>query len=114
MYCKYCGSKLENNYEFCFNCGTKRGIQNFQSNDIDSKRKKITKILGICVGVLFGISIVILFSGIIVCFPDPQTGENISGLSFDIFGTIFGIIFIINIILITFIVLLNIIKHKKQ
>ena len=93
MYCKCCGNKLENNYEFCSNCGTKREIPNIQSNDIDPNIKnKLTKILGICVGVLFGISIVILFFGIIVCFPDPQTGENISGLSFDIFGTIFGII----------------------
>lgn len=115
MYCKNCGNKLDNNSKFCSSCGLKQETQNIQINNFNSKKKdKLTKILGISAGILFGLSFVILISGIILCFPDPQTGENISGLSFDLFGTCAGITIVISVILVILLVILNIVKSNKN
>lgn len=112
MYCKNCGNILDNNSKFCTSCGLKQEIQINNSNY--KKQDKLTKLLGISAGILFGLSFVILFSGIILCFPDPQTGENISGLSFDLFGTCAGTMIVISVILVILIVILNIVKTNKN
>lgn len=115
MYCKNCGNKLDSNSRFCTSCGAKQEIQNLQPNNINSKKKdKLIKILGICAWVLFGLSIVTLFLGIILCFPDPQTGDNISGLSFDLFGECAGAMIVISVVLVILIVILNVIKSNKN
>ena len=102
---------------FWANCGTKQQIQNLQPNNMNSKKKdkltKITTILCICAGVLFGLSFITLLLGVILCFPDPQTGDNISGLSFDLFGKCAGTMIVVSVILVILIVILNVIKSKK-
>lgn len=115
MYCTNCENRLDNNAKFCSSCGAKQEIQNFQSNNINSKKKnKLTKILGICAGISFGLSIVILFLGVILCFPDPLTDNNISGLSFDSFGACAGTMIIVGVILIISVIVLNIVKLNKR
>ena len=115
MYCKNCGKTLNQGEIFCVNCGTKQEIQNFQQNNMNSKKKdNLTKILGICAGALFGLSGVVLFLGIIFCFPDPHTGDNISGLSFALFGECAGTMIVISVVLVILIVILNIVKSNKN
>lgn len=115
MYCRNCGKTLNQGQLFCSNCGVKQETQNIQSNNINSKKKdKLTKILGICAGVLYGLSIVVLFSGIIVCFPDPNEPETKSGLSFDIFGECAGSMIVISTVLVILIVVLNVVKSSKN
>ena len=114
MYCRNCGKTLNQGQLFCSNCGVKQETQNIQSNNINSKKKdKLTKILGICAGVLYGLSIVVLFSGIIVCFPDPNEPETKSGLSFDIFGECAGSMIVISTVLVILIVVLNVFELNE-
>lgn len=116
MFCKNCGNNINNNDKFCGKCGMKQEIQNSQLNNGDSKSSdKLTKILGICAGISFGLSAVIIILGVILLFPDPSTGENLSGLSsFDLFGNLAGIMTIISVVLVILIVILNVIKSNKN
>ena len=115
MYCKNCGNVLDSNSKFCSSCGAKQEIQNVQLNNVNSKKKdKLTKILGICAGTSFGLFIIILFLGVILCFPNPQTGDNISGLSFDLFGKCAGTMIVISVVLVILIVILSVIKSNKN
>lgn len=117
MYCKNCGNILNSESRFCSSCGTKQQIQNLQPNNMNLKKKdkltKITTILGICAGVLFGLSIITLFSGILICFPDPVSDTS-SDLSFDIFGECAGTMIVVSVILVILIVILNVIKSNKN
>ena len=114
MYCRNCGKTLNQGQLFCSNCGVKQETQNIQSNNINSKKKdKLTKILGICSGVLFGLSIITLFSGILICFPDPVSDTS-SDLSFDIFGECAGAMIVLSDVLVILIVILNVIKSNKR
>jgi len=79
-----------------------------------TKKNKLTKILGISAGVLFGLAFITLISGVLLCFPDPSTGENISGMRFDTFGECAGIMIVIAVVLIISIVILNVIKPNKR
>lgn len=88
---------------------------NLSSNNVNSKKKdKLTKILGICAGVLFCLSFIILILGIILCFSDPITGDSISGLSFNLFGECAGIMGVISVVLVIFIVVLNVVELNKN
>jgi len=79
-----------------------------------TKKNKLTKILGIGAGILFGLAFITLISGVVLCFPDPSTGENISGMRFDLFGECAGILIVIGVVLVITIVILNIIKPNKR
>ena len=115
MYCINCGNMIDSNAKFCSSCGVKQEIQNLKKNNINSKKRdKLTKILGVCAGISFGLSGVVLFSGVILCFPDPQTGDNISGLRFDLFGECAGTMIVISVVLVILIVILNVIKSNKN
>lgn len=100
MYCTKCGSRLDANSRFCFVCGTKQEIQNIQMDNINSNKKnKLTKKLGGLATVLCVLGIVIIFLGVFLCFPDPNTGENLCGLSYDIFGKSGTIMMVAGIVL---------------
>lgn len=115
MYCKNWGNVLDSNSKFCSSCGAKHEIQNVQLNNANSKKKdKLTKILGICTGTSFGLFIIILFLGVILCFQNPQTGDNISGLTFDLFGECAGTMIVISVVLVILIVILSVIKSNKN
>lgn len=115
MYCKKCGNQMDSVSGFCSNCAEKQVGQNNELNVGKSKKKqRISIILGICAGALFVLSVVVLFLGVMLCFSDPVTGENISGLSFDVFGETAGIMIAIAVVLAIFIVILNIVKFNKN
>lgn len=70
MYCKNCGNKLNDYDKFCMKCETKIEIQKLQLNNVNLKKNnKLTKILGLCVGVL----LVFLMTG---CLSNDQRKEK--------------------------------------
>lgn len=64
-----------------------------------NKKNKLFKKLGSLAAVLCVLGIVIIFLGVFLCFPDPNTGENICGLSYDIFGKSGTIMMVVGIVL---------------
>lgn len=105
MICNKCGMQVGENNLYCTNCGNK--LDDFIIDIKLAKKKKILKILGICVVSLYVLSVLVIFIGVILCFPDPATGKNISGLNFNLFGMCCAILFIISIILVILIIILK-------
>lgn len=102
MICNKYRMQVGENNLYCTNCGNK--LDDFI---IDIKLAKKKKILGICVVSLYVLSVLVIFIGVILCFPDPETGKNISGLNFNLFGMCCAILFIISIILVILIIILK-------
>ena len=105
MICNKCRMQVGENNLCCTNCGNK--LDDFIIDIKLAKKKKILKILGICVASLYVLSVLVIFIGVILCFPDPETGKNISGLNFNLFGMCCAILFIISIILVILIIILK-------
>lgn len=105
MICNKCGMQVEENSKYCTNCGNK--LDDFIIDIKLSKKEKLLKVLGICAASMYVLSVLVIFIGVLLCFPDPSTGKNISGLSFDLFGMCGGILFVIYIILIILIFIIN-------
>ena len=98
MICNKCGMQVGENNLYCTNCGNK--LDDFIIDIKLEKKKKILKILGICAASLYVLSALVIFIGVILCFPDPATGKNISSLNFNLFGMCCAALFIISIILV--------------
>ena len=105
MICNKCRMQVGENNLYCTNCGNK--LDDFIIDIKLAKKKKILKILGICVVSLYVLSVLVIFIGVILCFPDPETGKNISSLNFNLFGMCCAILFIISIILVILIIILK-------
>lgn len=105
MICNKCGMQVGENNLYCTNCGNK--LDDFIIDIKLAKKKKILKILGICAASLYVLSALVIFIGVILCFPDPATGKNISGLNFNLFGMCCVTLFIISIILVILIIILK-------
>ena len=105
MICNKCGMQVGENNLYCTNCGNK--LDDFIIDIKLAKKKKILKILGICAASLYVLSALVIFIGAILCFPDPATGKNISGLNFNLFGMCCVTLFIISIILVILIIILK-------
>ena len=105
MICNKCGMQVGENNLYCTNCGNK--LDDFIIDIKLTKKKKILKILGICAASLYVLSVLVIFIGVILCFPDPATGKNISGLNFNLLGTCCATLFIISIILVILIIILK-------
>lgn len=105
MICNKCGMQVGENNLYCTNCGNK--LDDFIIDIKLAKKKKILKILGICAASLYVLSVLVIFIGVILCFSDPATGKNISGLNFNLFGTCCATLFIISIILVILIIILK-------
>lgn len=105
MICNKYRMQVGENNLYCTNCGNK--LDDFIIDIKLAKKKKILKILGICVVSLYVLSVLVIFIGVILCFPDPETGKNISGLNFNLFGMCCATLFIISIILIILIIILK-------
>ncbi len=106
MKCKICNYDNKKDSKYCENCGNK--LDDFIIDIKLTKKKKLLKILGICAASLYVLSVLVIFIGVILCFPDPATGKNISGLSFNLFGMCCATLFIISIILVILIIILKI------
>ena len=105
MICNKCGMQVGENNLYCTNCGNK--LDDFIIDIKLAKKKKRLKILGICAASLYVLSALVIFIGVILCFPDPATGKNISGLNFNLFGMCCVTLFIISIILVILIIILK-------
>lgn len=105
MICNKCGMQVGENNLYCTNCGNK--LDDFIIDIKLAKKEKILKILGICAASLYVLSALVIFIGVILCFPDPATGKNISGLNFNLFGMCCVTLFIISIILVILIIILK-------
>lgn len=105
MICNKCGMQVGENNLYCTNCGNK--LDDFIIDIKLEKKKKILKILGICAASLYVLSALVIFIGVILCFPDPATGKNISSLNFNLFGMCCVTLFIISIILVILIIILK-------
>lgn len=105
MKCKICNYDNKKDSKYCENCGNK--LDDFIIDIKLAKKKKILKILGICAASLYVLSAIVIFIGVILCFPDPATGKNISGLNFNLFGMCCVTLFIISIILVILIIILK-------
>ena len=105
MICNKCGMQVEENSKYCTNCGNK--LDDFIIDIKLAKKEKLLKVLGICAASMYVLSGLVIFIGVPLCFPDPSTGKNISGLSFDLFGMCGGILFVIYIVLIILIFIIN-------
>lgn len=105
MICNKCGMQVGENNLYCTNCENK--LDDFIIDIKLTKKKKILKILGICAVSLYVLSVLVIFIGVILCFPDPATGKNISGLNFKLFGMCCATLFIISIILVIIIIILK-------
>lgn len=105
MKCKICNYDNKKDSKYCENCGNK--LDDFIIDIKLAKKEKILKILGICAASLYVLSALVIFIGVILCFPDPATGKNISGLNFNLFGMCCVTLFIISIILVILIIILK-------
>lgn len=106
MKCKICNYDNKKDSKYCENCGNK--LDDFIIDIKLTKKKKLLKILGICAASLYVLSVLVIFIGVILCFPDPATGKNISGLNFNLFGMCCATLFVISIILVILIIILKI------
>lgn len=105
MICNKCGMRVGENNLYYTNCGNK--LDDFIIDIKLAKKKKILKILGICAASLYVLSVLVIFIGVILCFPNPTTRKNISGLNFKLFGMCCATLFIISIILVIIIIILK-------
>lgn len=105
MKCKKCNYDNKKDSKYCENCGNK--LDDFIIDIKLAKKEKLLKILGICAASMYVLSALVIFIGVPLCFPDPSTGKNVSGLSFDLFVMCGGILFVIYIILIILIFIIN-------
>ncbi len=105
MKCKICNYDNKKDSKYCENCGNK--LDDFIIDIKLTKKKKLLKILGICAASLYVLSALGIFIGVILCFPDPATGKNTSGLNFNLFGTCCGTLLIISSILVILIITLK-------
>lgn len=79
MKCKRCNYDNKKDSKYCENCGNK--LDNFIIDIKLAKKENLLKVLGICAASLYVLSIVVIFMGVILCFPNPATGKNTSGLN---------------------------------